>query len=111
MTTTTRRLMPSSTNRYALFINVTNLSSQSEIEVTHIWIEGPPKIHILNDKRRLPKRLKPQETWETWVKLAELPSELVNDRTCSLVQARLSTGTVIQSKKNKDVPSEGYVPG
>jgi serine/threonine protein kinase len=98
------------THDVALFINVTNISA-GDIEVTHIWIESKPKIHILNDKRPLPKRLKPQETWETWVVAWELPEELVNNQTCSLIRARISTGVVVHSKENKDVPSEGYVPG
>ena len=90
---------------------MTNLSRDSDAEVTHIWIEAQPRIHVLNDRRPLPKRLKPQETWETWIELWDLPSELLNDRIYSLVRARLSTGMVVESKKNEDVPEQGYVPG
>jgi serine/threonine protein kinase len=98
------------THDVALFINVTNVSGD-DLEVTHIWIESTPKIHILNDKRPLPRRLKPQESWETWVVAWELPEKLVSNQACSLIRARISSGVVVHSKKNEDVPSEGYVPG
>jgi serine/threonine-protein kinase len=45
------------TTRFALFVNATNLSETSDREVTHVWIEARPNIHIENPRRPLPKRL------------------------------------------------------
>lgn len=97
--------------RFALFINATNLSQALEREITHIWIDSDPKIHVINDKRPLPKRLKPQETWETWIDLWQLPREILNDRLHTSVRARLSTGEIISAVLNEDVPQQGFVPG
>jgi hypothetical protein len=59
--------------------------------------------------RPLPKRLKPDETWETWVDVGRVPD--VGDKVYKLGRARLSTGVVIKSRKNAAVPEQGSVPG
>jgi serine/threonine protein kinase len=97
--------------RKALFINVTNLSETVDREVTHIWVEADPKTYIENPRRPLPKRLKPQETWETWIELGQLPNDLVNENLPSLVRARLSTGEVLCGVRNESVPESGWIPG
>jgi hypothetical protein len=58
----------------------------------------------------LPKRLKPDETWETWVEVNRIPSELHEDA-YTLARVRLSTGKIIESAKNTEVPESGIVPG
>jgi len=60
--------------------------------------------------RPLPKRLKPDESWETWVDVARLPEHL-HEAVYGLARARLSNGVTIKSKKNEEVPQEGNVPG
>jgi serine/threonine protein kinase len=97
--------------RLGFFINATNLSQSLEREITHIWIEGDPKIHVMNDRRPLPKRLKPQETWETWIDLWQLPQDIFNDGLHTRVRARLSTGEVVSAVLNEDVPEQGFIPG
>ena len=96
-------------NRDCYFVNVTNLSRSREIEITHIWFDCTPQVHCLPPERPLPKRLKPDETWETWVEARLLRAS--NDGVFELARARLSTGVVIKSKRNKNVPHEGFVPG
>src|SRR5687767_5601792 len=78
-------------SRFALFVNVTNVSENFYREVTHIWIEAIPKVYVENRRRPLPKRLKPQETWETWIELLQLPHDILNEKLPTLVRARLST--------------------
>jgi serine/threonine protein kinase len=98
--------------RLALFINATNLSQTLEREVTHVWVEADPRIHVMNDKRPLPKRLKPQETWETWITLRDLPLQmLLPGQLHTHVRARLSTGEIISAVLNENVPEEGFIPG
>lgn len=92
------------------FINVTNLSLQRDTEITHVWIEHDEAIHILNPARRLPRRLKPEETWETWIHVERLPSS-IREEAYTLARVRLSNGRVVKSKNNDNVPSAGYVPG
>jgi hypothetical protein len=96
--------------RPCYFINITNLSREREIEVTHVWFAVEPQVHARASERPLPKRLRPDETWETWVEADRLPRD-IGDRVFTLGCVRLSTGRVIRSRKNEEVPSEGTVPG
>src|SRR6266581_2814184 len=52
------------------FITVTNLSPKREVEVVRVWIAGFPTIEVLSQP--LPKRLKTDESWETWVSISIL---------------------------------------
>ena len=92
------------------FINATNIAVQEELEITHVWIETKPPFHIIQHDRPLPKRLKPQETWETWARVSDLGSR-AEQVLFTLARARLSTGVVIHSIKNEGVPMFGTVPG
>jgi hypothetical protein len=101
-------LLPSGPECY--FINVANLSLQREAEITHVWIEGPDQVPVLNPSRSLPRRLRPEETWETWIAVDSLPKAIQQD-SFELARVRLSNGRIVKSGKNTDVPSAGYVPG
>lgn len=94
------------------FLNVTNVSSTKEVEVTHLYFQDTNnrQIPVIQKDRPLPKRLKPDETWETWIRVELIPQSL---RTVPFRRARLrlSTGKVIKSRINKNVPQTGEVPG
>ena len=92
------------------FINVANLSLQRDAEITHVWLDSDEQIHVLNPSRPLPRRLKPEETWETWIEVNTLPLSIREDA-YTLARVRLSNGRIMKSKKNEDVPSAGYIPG
>jgi hypothetical protein len=92
------------------FVNVTNLSKDRDVEITHVWFEGTPQVSALQLDRKLPKRLKPDETWETWIDVHRIGSEL-QETAYTLARVRLSNGTVIKSTKNTNVPHLGIVPG
>jgi hypothetical protein len=92
------------------FINAMNISMHSELEITHVWLETIPPFHFIQLDRPLPKRLKPQEPWETWVKVSDLGLRIEQDIFTS-ARARLSTGVVIHSVQNEGVPTFGTVPG
>lgn len=92
------------------FFNVANLSLQRDTEITHVWLESRNQIPVLNPSRPLPHRLRPEETWETWIEVNGLP-ESIREDSFKLARVRLSNGRIIKSKKNEDVPSVGYVPG
>ena len=92
------------------FFNVTNLSSKKEIEITHLWFEDKPQISVMNKDRPLPKRLKPDETWETWIRIANIP-DWIKESPYNKARLRISTGKVIKSIKNKNVPEAGSIPG
>jgi hypothetical protein len=92
------------------FINATNLS-HVEIVITHVWFDcGGQQIHALQSSRPLPKRLQPNETWETWIEVNRLPVWVYRNP-YGLARARLSNGTIVESQENKNVPEEGFVPG
>ena len=99
-----------STGEPCLFLNLTNVSQGRDIEITHVYFDVEPQVHALRPERRLPKRLKPDETWETWLEASRLPADL-GDSVYRLGRARVSSGRIIKSAKNKTVPSQGYVPG
>lgn len=92
------------------FINITNLSFKRELEITHVWFDCVPQVHVTHQDRPLPKRLKIDETWETWIEVRKLP-DWIHDEPFTLARARLSTGAVIKSIENKNVPGRGAVPG
>src|SRR5476651_1538892 len=50
-----------------VFINVVNKLPTREIEINGVWFEGTRRISVLEPSRPLPKRLRPDESWETWV--------------------------------------------
>ncbi len=101
-------LLPNGPECY--FINVRNASPQREVEVTHVWVVGDTEIHILNPARPLPRRLKPEESWETWIPLNHLP-EKIRENAYSLARVRLSNDKVLHSVRNKSIPAAGFVPG
>jgi len=80
-----------------------------EIE-PHVWFAIEPEVHAHAIDRPLPKRLRPDESWETWVEADRLPSGL-GESLFNLGRARLSTGRVVKSRKNKNVPAQGAVTG
>ena len=93
------------------FLNLTNLSRDREVEVTHIWVEtATSDIHVLQPDRPLPVRLKPDESWETWIDVSNLPPDL-GESVFKMGRARLSSGRVIKSRRNKKVPPFGAIPG
>jgi hypothetical protein len=95
------------------FINVANLSAEREVEITHVWFDCFPKVSVLQPDRLLPKRLKPDESWETWIEVNKIPREArKSEDVYKLARVRLSSGRIIKSRKNIDVPqSGGSVPG
>ena len=97
-------------DREAYFINVVNVSRDREIEITHVWFDCEPQVPAMQPDRPLPKRLKPDETWETWVEVADLPGH-VRDDAYTLARVRLSPGRIVKSSKNESVPESGHVPG
>lgn len=98
------------TDKASYFLNITNLSRDRELEITHVWFDLDPQVHAMTSDRPLPKRLKPEETWETWVEAERLPAGL-GEKVFTLGRARLSGGRIVKSSKNKNMASAGFVPG
>jgi len=90
------------------FVKVVNLSQSHDIEITHLWFDTDPPVHILNDARPLPTRLRPNETFETWVPVAALPDVPNMEQ---LGRVLLSSGQIVKSLLNDDVPRVGTVAG
>ena len=98
-------------DQLCLFINVTNRSAKNDVELTHVWLETQPTVEIVNENRPLPRRLRPRETWETWVPLSDVPSAQISTL---LYQARVRLSTsdhAFKSRPNRKVRPVGYVPG
>jgi hypothetical protein len=94
------------------FLNVTNVSSTKELEITHVYFQyiDNKQIPVIQIDRPLPKRLKPDETWETWLRVELIPPSL-RTNPFSKARLRLSTGKIIKSRFNKNVPHTGEIPG
>lgn len=99
-----------STGEIAYFVKVVNLSSARDVEVTHVWLEAQPDVPLLQDDRPLPVRLQPDQTWETWLPIAQVPSSLL-PQVPTRIRVQLSNGSVFRSKLNKRIPDVGYVAG
>jgi hypothetical protein len=98
------------TLQLCFFVNVTNLSPARDVEITHVWLHDTARIPVFNAERPLPKRLKPDESWETWLPWVRIPTDLLPEAMVSF-RVRLSTGATIKSKPNLDVPNIGDIPG
>src|SRR4051794_31073004 len=85
---TMHRAFFSQTGRQCYFMTVTNLSQEKEVEITHVWINGHPQVSAIPPERPLPKRLKPDETWETWIDVAQVQD--TREDVFALGRARLS---------------------
>jgi len=70
------------------FLNLANLSRNRDIEITHVYMDCGEQIHALHSDRLLPKRLRPDESWETWVEVQRVPTSL-HDTAYTLGRARL----------------------
>jgi hypothetical protein len=90
------------------FIKVTNLSRDRDIEITHIWFETNPQVHVLNPERPLHAPVRPGQTFETWKPVAEVPDA---PNVLRLGRVHLSNGKTIATRPYEDVPPQGTVAG
>ena len=94
------------------FITITNLSVRA-VEVARIWFATHPAVEVVRRAGRvLPKRLRPEERWETWWELDAL-DPLYRPYVETLARVELTSGKVIKSRSAKSVAPEGLasVPG
>lgn len=94
----------------ALFLTLTNLSRSREVEVTHVWLDTAPPLDSNRPERRLPRRLQPDETWETSLFLDGMPEPAPRDP-IPLARARLSSGRTLRARLKPRVSPVGSVPG
>lgn len=99
-----------SDGRECFFVSATNLSHSREVEITHVWFETSQRVHLLLPERPLPKRLKPDERWDVWIDVKQIPAS-VRHKAYTLARARLSTDRVVKSVRAVDVPDAGMVAG
>jgi len=90
------------------FIKVTNLSFTREVEIDRIWFTTVPTIEVL--AQPLPKRLRPDELWETWEPVSSLPN-LELPYAEYRVRVRLTSGKEVPSRAGRSVAPRGYVAG
>ncbi|MEM7253959.1 MAG: toll/interleukin-1 receptor domain-containing protein [Pseudomonadota bacterium] len=89
------------------FVNVVNRAAV-DIELTHVWYEAKTRVDLLNAARPLPRRLRPSESWETWIEATRIGDD---EQVATNFFVRLSTGEICGSQANESVPRQGYVPG
>ncbi|MHB8643893.1 MAG: hypothetical protein ACYDA3_13515 [Gaiellaceae bacterium] len=100
-------LLPPHPNVECYFVNVTNRSPQREVVVTHVWFDSDPPVQVLT--KPLPVRLRPDDPWETFAEVGDVPAE--REKVLYLARVRLSTDDVIKSRPRQNVPPAGFVPG
>jgi len=79
-------------------IKVINLSPQREVEITHMWHQGEPPVHLMG--LRLPTRLR-------LMRLGRSASPPTRQRIPEVERAgrvRLSSGKMISSRPNRNFP-------
>ena len=89
------------------FINVVNMSAAAEVVITHVWYEGTRRVDVIEVQRPLPRMLRPNEPWETWIRVNDIPNDPDPFRG---FRVQLSTGEVFESEENRNVPPRGFVP-
>lgn len=92
------------------FINVTNTSPTKDIELTHVWLKTAPEIHIANHARPLPKRLRPDESWETWLPAVAVPKHQ-RGSIAHMARVRISTGKILSLPAQRRRSSSRIYPG
>jgi hypothetical protein len=75
-----------------------------------VWFQTDHQIQVLQPQRPFPVRLRPDHSWETWLPVAALPQAFIPNA-LTLARARLSSGAVVTSKPNENVPDYGTVAG
>jgi hypothetical protein len=90
------------------FINIVNTTDATEVEVTHVWYEGSRRVDIIQPQRLLPRLLRPNQSWETWVRVMDIPDDPDPFRN---FRVRLSTDEVFESEERQGVLGQGFVPG
>jgi hypothetical protein len=89
------------------FVKVTNLGLR-EVVITHVWVDGNPRVDVMRWQRRLPARLRPDEQWEAPI-AAEAVQHIPEPEW--QVRVRLSSGKTVKSRLNRDVPPKGFMAG
>jgi hypothetical protein len=87
------------------FIKIVNATPNVEVEVTHVWYENDTETVDISDPQ-LPRRLKPNETHETYVPVAYIPE---HDDIFQHFRVVVSTGEVFTSQQNVNVRPCGNV--
>jgi hypothetical protein len=67
-------------------------------------------VHLLLKERPLPKRLRPDETWEAWIPAADLAHAQDVER-LGRVLMTAKRNRVVKSRPNTETPPAGFVPG
>jgi hypothetical protein len=99
-----------SSGEIVYFVKIVNLSSARDVEVTHVWLEAEPDVPLVHDDRALPVRLQPDQTWETWLPITQMPLSVL-PQAATRFRVQLSNGAVLKSKGNRKVPTVGYIAG
>jgi hypothetical protein len=89
-----------------IFVKIVNMTPDADVEVTHVWYQNGHRVDILS--RPLPVRLRPSETWETYIPASSIPRDA---HIFQNFHALISTGEVFAAVHNKDVPPSGYLAG
>lgn len=96
---------------YCQFIKVTNLSKTRKVVLTEVWFQlNTKRTPVVNNARPMPIVLQPEEQWETWIELSDIPSGFHN-AAAKLARVKLSDGKVLESKPTKNVSDRGFVAG
>jgi hypothetical protein len=93
-----------------VFVTVVNSSPRRPVEIGAVWFEAQRDVPLLNASRPLPKRLLPDESWETWIRYEEV-KKIPASRLFNAARVRISSGAILRSVRNVSVPPVGTSPG
>jgi hypothetical protein len=92
------------------FVNTWNQTRRRDLEVTHVWFDCGRPIPVTQPAGELPRKLKRGQSCETWINVNEIPSDF-RDHAYGLARVRLTTGAIIKSVGNENVPGSGNALG
>lgn len=90
------------------FMTVTNKSQARDIELTHAYFADAPSERLLTNMP-LRTRLKPDETWEGWLNVANLANTSNVEQSGRVLIS--GKNEPIRSRRNRHVPAIGNVAG
>ncbi len=74
--------------------------------ITHVWFDAAPPVHLLLPERPLPKRLLPDETWESWIAATELAHASDVERLGRVLVTAKGHNWVVKSRPSTEVPPD-----
>jgi TIR domain len=90
------------------FLKVVNDSLKAPVRINQVWFDTEPATHVNNPDRLLPTMLGPGETFETWIRVQDVPPA---PDVLTRARVSLGDGSIVASIQNTTFAPTGMVSG